>query len=1150
MGIVSKLNKTIKEYNKETALTYLSILQLCKENSLFSGILANMTEFCVYKTQGETIPTMEEFIYPMNKIVNKYNQDLPFQEFLFVDSVHANGKTFKVFPGQYCNFQKDVSTLLNLIAENEIKCKDLNLALILLTISDSIASRLSLTRYELGCPDKRTLHVPISEELSLLKDSVVLKRKELNEILQAHHFTIDDFNHLVLDIDVPIRIDSPDNEFSIIERLPFMRLTTGEYLILQPSALLSSVFCLLLSVYYEGVKGSWFELYKNETLQKLLRTRALSNYQSIGRGEVDEQPSLIFRVDKDKILCIQTVMKPEALNSYKLYNKGVYSYLNTKYPDFKINVILAIDVLGQHGSCMNFGENEVIIMPFEDLEVILNTVDFDPLDLWYYIEDRKNLRVKIHGQELDSFAFYYNNQRTFYNNVSLNPKTIFTIVIGNALQLRYENAKVEDLHYLSVGNNRFLVERYCDISTNLPIYVPFRDSSKNTFIGEYSNGHLILSVRRNYFPDLTKEIAKSIVLWTYCIEFQTKTQLVSTNIVIELILYNGNSYKMKKRKVNSTDIFVYYIPLTDADNYTNEHLERNIILHLFQGLKKYKEGINPKYKSMISQTFKSCKGHILQGTNDPDILLNMDGETNLYYVCKRCCETLLDDIASVILRDYQKDNLLSVSESKATAITIQNYVENRLKESLRAVANKSFLIKLLKLHHAFQYWKALGRARYKGIDEFLSNIGEKYENQKLSAVSYSEGDNAACYIIELIIRNGYNTEESILPSFDDINMIFAYASLLYNIGMYLDVLYIRGEKARLRVLESGRFCFPLQEMDLFDRYFSKLREDGFDELSKFRKKVEELPQIDVDTKSPSFTKAFKEEYGFDYTTFHQVINRCLELSFAQDVAIYVMTEEKFVNSFFSSNNIDCYNSFKKHFIMSKEASTGLDYSEFYPHRHNRLFQMSTRPWVLYNNELMFSYKSLYISFSIFLERLSNGILRASSNEMKTYLGSVREKKGLMFNQQMYQLYSNLGISNLKVFQGVKIGKGEMLDNENSLGDIDLLLIDMITKKIVCIELKNYMESRSLWSVITQERETKDDLKIVIKRNNWCQNHIQNFKALINDNDDNKYDLKTVFITYNLQVHKYLNDEGTTDSQIVLMDVSQIIDAPLNIFNVF
>lgn len=31
MGIVSKLNKTIKEYNKETALTYLSILQLCKE---------------------------------------------------------------------------------------------------------------------------------------------------------------------------------------------------------------------------------------------------------------------------------------------------------------------------------------------------------------------------------------------------------------------------------------------------------------------------------------------------------------------------------------------------------------------------------------------------------------------------------------------------------------------------------------------------------------------------------------------------------------------------------------------------------------------------------------------------------------------------------------------------------------------------------------------------------------------------------------------------------------------------------------------------------------------------------------------------------------------------------------------------------------
>ena len=95
-----------------------------------------------------------------------------------------------------------------------------------------------------------------------------------------------------------------------------------------------------------------------------------------------------------------------------------------------------------------------------------------------------------------------------------------------------------------------------------------------------------------------------------------------------------------------------------------------------------------------------------------------------------------------------------------------------------------------------------------------------------------------------------------------------------------------------------------------------------------------------------------------------------------------------------------------------------------------------------------------------------------------------------------------------------------------------------------------MESRSLWSVITQERETQDDIKNVIRRDKWCQENIHLFKRLAQIENNKECALKTVFLTYNLQAHKFFISDGTTDSNIVFLEVSQILDSPLDIFKVF
>lgn len=709
---------------------------------------------------------------------------------------------------------------------------------------------------------------------------------------------------------------------------------------------------------------------------------------------------------------------------------------------------------------------------------------------------------------------------------------------------------MDDLHFIDLDYTKLLVERFRDISPNLPIYIRYRDTSKSVFIGEYRRGKLACSVKNDSSSERLKEIAKSIILWIYCIEYKSNSCLLYEKVTIGLSFYVGDTYKVEREKVKEQFIiFKYYIPYSKADDFTQNDLEKQITFNLLDKLHYYDVQMNSNYSFIIDYTFDNCRGHIYQGSNQLDILLNPDDGTDIYYLNKRCNDKLLHDISMDILTTYRRNVLLSVTESKNTAILIQNYIESKLNALLSMVANEELLIKLLKLHHAFQYWKELGRVRFIGINDFLSNVDEKYENQVLSAISYSEGDNATCYIIELIIRKGLGSPNAIVPSYDDLNMLFSYTIQLNNIGTYLDVLSVRKDKARLEILKSGRFCLPLQEMELYTKYFSKLREEEFNNSRIYRKRLDNLPEFDVNTKNPIFVNAFIEEYGMEYKTFNHIIVKCIEYSLAQNIAICVMSEEQFAKTFFEHDD-NCYNAFKRHFILYDKVSQGLQFSEFYPHRHNRLFQVSTRPWILYNGKVMYSYKSLFISYSIFLERLSNGILRASSAEMKAFMGSVREDKGQKFNQQMFHLYLDLDIKGLKVFQGVNIGKGEMLENDTPIGDIDLLLINACSGKIICVELKNYVESRSLWSVITQERETQDDIKNVIRRDKWCQENIHLFKRLAQIENNKECALKTVFLTYNLQAHKFFISDGTTDSNIVFLEVSQILDSPLDIFKVF
>ena len=238
--------------------------------------------------------------------------------------------------------------------------------------------------------------------------------------------------------------------------------------------------------------------------------------------------------------------------------------------------------------------------------------------------------------------------------------------------------------------------------------------------------------------------------------------------------------------------------------------------------------------------------------------------------------------------------------------------------------------------------------------------------------------------------------------------------------------------------------------------------------------------------------------------------------------------------------------FKKHFVLeSSIKDEGLKNSDKWIQRFNRPVQITARPWILFEGNIYYSTKTIYESWMVKIERLSNASIKFDSNVMKQFVAQTNNAKGHIFTKGVAEFYTNLCIPDLVVLTEVPIKPNKQLKSQKDLGDIDILLINKTTKMIICIEAKNYVESRTAYELIQQNRkiETKE-LKHVIERAAWCKSNIDLFKYFEASIDD-EYKVKTIFLTYHENAYNYF--EHDTNPDIVFLSAMDIVQNPMIVF---
>lgn len=1128
----------IDKYRKEELVRYLACLHLFPQNS--SNVLR--LSKLLYKALGKKEGKSHLFIPKFHSEIERYypfdmNEDP--QEYLFVDTVHTKRGSYRVFPGVFSCLQYNLTRMFELAEIAKIEDDLLATVYAILRISDELAKRCGYRRYEKGVPEFKGLYCSNYKEIEDFEKRVRFASSELENLFLNLGVNKSLLQNLICSAkkkeirSFRFALDG----YSPIEKNPLFKTETGDVIVLQPSALLSAAYLLCLDILKQHIgEDKVNSLYLDVMMSELDFTMRQSGAQNCGGAIIDSRLGyLLYYYDNGGIACVTT----NHLGSKDDDFKAIEAILKQQHPKTKLLFVETMNSLGLVFPSIST-RIEHVFLPIDEFKVMMGQPGMSVTDLYYYSQSRKGLRGFV-GQEIDIFAAYWANKHTFYKDES---PFFMNYVTGNAFDMRWEYFGKRDDHLVEGPGHMMMVHHFDDYPDEIPIYVPNGDKDKTIFVGECGKTNLTAIVDASDDDTILalREIAKCVVAWTYGFGYRYKEELLNRDVKVVLNIKNESQPRMRQ----IDDGFLEYsIPRRFYElSTTNKTHDQLVVSFWVQALSEFGLTYVEDCLAKVNQMFQECKGKLLLiEPKGVDYLTMNDGYDASYYINENACDRVLDDIARH-LNMRGKQRILTNKESRETTLKVIEFLGSTLNGFLSQYASDKFVNSLIELHHGSLYWLALTGKRFESVNAVMNYFGADWRGQKALLSKYSETNNLTQCLLERVVSNGFHSSED--PKVADIDTIYAYMHELFIFGVYLDMLGFDIPEMEMAILANGRVGLPHKKMNEQMAYFTDLKENELYRPQAYKKLHNLQKGHNIDTNDNQFLEAFLDEYKIEYKQWCAIIECSLEFSLYKEKPIVKVSWDEFEESvLLKVLKPEEIKAFKIAFCLYEGMSTGALPSESFPQRFNRKFQVSSRPWVCYQGRLMYSTKSIHQHEHVILERLNEGKVHAESPKMKTYMSYVNYKKGTNFENNLKDFYETLGLDYLKAFRGVKIGPGEQLENEEDIGDIDVLLINTANKKIACIETKDYYESRTMYEVLSENRKTIDDMEKPLERDKWYKNHITAFARLCNAVDDT-YSCESIFVTVNMPAYCYSHSEE--NRPIRMIPALDIMENPMLVFD--
>jgi hypothetical protein len=635
------------KYRKDELVRYLASLHLYAQNS--SNILRlSMMVYEVLCGKGGRkhlhIPTFQ------NEIEKNYNHDMnedP-QEYMFVDLVHTPKGSYRVYPGIFTYLQYNLTRLFELAEDEHIEAGTLSSVYALLDLSDIIARKTEMGRFEMGDKEHVELYCSNYQKTTTYESVVSFPKRDMEMLFSKYGLEPSFVKTLVYHSsskDIKQFIMTREG-YSPVEKTPLYADELGNYVVIQPSALLSCAYLHCLEILRERLGE---EKLNRKYLDVLMGEVALAMKQTgtynCGAGIEGNIGYLLFPYDNGGKVCVTIAHQKydeKNYNQVKGIAKKQYPNDDLLYVDIKSSLSLNIEASNQYFDHVN--------LLIDDYKVMMAQKHMNATELYYYSQARKRLSGHNIGQEIDMFAFYWANKHTFYRDQTYN---FFAFETGLAYDIRCQYLTECDEHLVDGPGHLIMIRHFDDNPNVIPIYVPAGSDSPKVFVGEYGNTRLtaILHSRDNDEELGLREIAKSLVVWTYGFTYKYGEELLNRKLKLMLRFYDGTNPRMKQL---DDDFLEYSIPKKVFERKPYGKTYDNLFFDFWiEALLRFGLCDVEAAREKSNVMFDECKGELL--LIEPKGIVywaENDGHQATYFTNENASDRVLDDVAAFLQMGY------------------------------------------------------------------------------------------------------------------------------------------------------------------------------------------------------------------------------------------------------------------------------------------------------------------------------------------------------------------------------------------------------------------------------------------------------------------------------------------------------------------
>lgn len=466
-------------------------------------------------------------------------------------------------------------------------------------------------------------------------------------------------------------------------------------------------------------------------------------------------------------------------------------------------------------------------------------------------------------------------------------------------------------------------------------------------------------------------------------------------------------------------------------------------------------------------------------------------------ISAECENLILDEIGQLFTEDPEKLALIDNKNYSEVCKSIVDYLYEKFKTEISIIDITGVVETIYREIESQSYWFALHQERYSYNISCYPEKKDEIENEYMEINQFLV---SAKFLIEYLIAVPPAGKKPLGEL--DYEYLLAICAQIIEWAHRGDLFYYKIINNDIRLLGSGRVSFNKNQYHQLsdETYRAHIKRLGIGSDPSSNKYA---PKNLIDNIIQELDLAFQSDFGYSYSQLCLFESAVIQYGNELTDEVKYSKKDLFYSHFTALTGIE--KSVIDLILNDFSIKTRADFlkpdkpfssNDVYPWRYNRALSLNRRPFVVRDDEIIWGNRQLSNCIKFLINNILNGSYKPKTGKIGRLVGRIANARGNDFNEVVADRLKDF--SDLLIDSKVKKINGKSIEllKGQTLGDIDVLIINKKKKKIIVCEAKDFSVTKSPYEMYQEYLEVfcdKGDRLCYVSKHKrrvaWIKEHI-------------------------------------------------------------